>query len=327
MSRSFSRQELHQLVWSRPVRAVASEYGISDVAFAKLCRKHNIPLPPRGYWARVEAGYKPRVEPLPVRGFGMPEIIRTGRTYWDRYSAPPNLDEIDIPPPPEFAESEEELTQRVRKLVGAVSIPRNLDRAHHQIARLLQEDESRRQEQLRAKYVSLSNGPLFDFPFERRRLRLLSGLFMAFQRYGMNVIARKKDPDDFEVIVGELAVSLSADHPGISRYGWRHESDANRPASAAMTVEIKSHSTQPTHKKWTDQPNDPVEGQATDIVVSVIVFGELQYRNREIGHHKWLVQRKRYFPCRLTALATTDRFQTDASGQAAAALAKLKGSR
>ncbi|UVK50946.1 transposase [Mesorhizobium sp. AR02] len=36
---------------------------------------------------------------------------------------------------------------------------------------------------------------------------------------------------------------------------------------------------------------------------------------------------KRSFPRTLTALATTDRFQTDASGQAAAALRKLKGRR
>nr|WP_281411298.1 UvrD-helicase domain-containing protein [Mesorhizobium loti] len=41
----------------------------------------------------------------------------------------------------------------------------------------------------------------------------------------------------------------------------------------------------------------------------------------------WRYNRKRSFPRTLTALATTDRFQTDASGQAAAALRKLKGRR
>ncbi|WP_084555553.1 hypothetical protein [Mesorhizobium sp. LNHC232B00] len=40
-----------------------------------------------------------------------------------------------------------------------------------------------------------------------------------------------------------------------------------------------------------------------------------------------LVEGKRSFPRTWTALATADRFQTDASGQAAAALRKLKGRR
>lgn len=292
MKHPLSREELYKQVWTKPVREIASENGVSDVAFAKMCRKHDIPLPPRGYWARVSAGLKARVEPLPVRGFAMPEIIRAGRTHWDRYSTPSNLEEIDIPPPPEFTESEEELTLRVRKFVGAVSIPRNLDRPHHLIARLLEEDETRRQEQSTAKYVSLSNGPLFDFPFERRRLRLLSGLFAALHRQGINVISRKKDPDDFEVTVGEQTVSIKADHPGINRYGWRYDSDATRPASAPITVEIRHHNSSPVHKRWVDQPNDPVEGHATEIVVSIIVFAELNYRQREIGHHKWLAERK-----------------------------------
>jgi hypothetical protein len=59
------RSKLYELVWSKPVRDVAAEFGISDVALAKRCRAINIPLPPRGYWARVAAGQKPRRPPLP----------------------------------------------------------------------------------------------------------------------------------------------------------------------------------------------------------------------------------------------------------------------
>ncbi|WP_274627571.1 SH3 domain-containing protein [Arvimicrobium flavum] len=292
MQQSLSREELYQLVWARPVRDIASEHGVSDVGFAKMCRKHSIPLPPRGYWAKVGSGAKASVEPLPVRGFGMPEIVRSGRARWDRYSIPKNLEEMDIPPPPEFTESEEQLSVRVRKLIGTVSIPRDLNRPHHQISRLLKEDEVRRDKQSRAKYLSLSDGPLFDFPFERRRLRLLSGLFIALQREGMSVIARKQDPDDFEVTVGEQTIFIKADHPEPDRYGWRSDRDANRPASAPMTVEISHHRSSPTHKTWSDRPHDPVEGHATDIVVSVIVFAEMNYREGEINHHRWLVQHK-----------------------------------
>jgi len=58
--RELSREELFALVWERPTREIAKELGISDVAVGKLCEKLQVPKPPRGYWARVEAGQTPR---------------------------------------------------------------------------------------------------------------------------------------------------------------------------------------------------------------------------------------------------------------------------
>ncbi len=37
---------------------VAAEFQISDVGLAKICDRHRVPTPPRGYWAKVEAGQK-----------------------------------------------------------------------------------------------------------------------------------------------------------------------------------------------------------------------------------------------------------------------------
>ncbi len=59
-----SREELFALVWERPATEVARELGISDVALGKLCRRLQVPKPPRGYWARVASGKKPRRPPL-----------------------------------------------------------------------------------------------------------------------------------------------------------------------------------------------------------------------------------------------------------------------
>jgi len=44
---------------------LATRFGLSDVAVAKRCRKLNIPVPGRGYWARKSAGKHVRVTPLP----------------------------------------------------------------------------------------------------------------------------------------------------------------------------------------------------------------------------------------------------------------------
>src|SRR5262245_50789361 len=52
MNAEFSRKELYDLVWSQPMRTLAMGVGISDVALAKHCKKLNVPVPSRGYWAR-----------------------------------------------------------------------------------------------------------------------------------------------------------------------------------------------------------------------------------------------------------------------------------
>jgi hypothetical protein len=60
-----SRSQLYDEVWLTPMTKLARKYGLSDVGLAKICRKHNIPRPPRGYWARKEHGQKPSQTRLP----------------------------------------------------------------------------------------------------------------------------------------------------------------------------------------------------------------------------------------------------------------------
>ena len=61
----YSRQELYDLVWSTPASKLAPDFGISDVAIAKRCKKLEVPRPSIGYWARVAAGQTPPKTPLP----------------------------------------------------------------------------------------------------------------------------------------------------------------------------------------------------------------------------------------------------------------------
>lgn len=55
-----SRRDLYELVWSTPVTKLAEQFGISDRGLAKICERHRVPTPPRGYWAKLEAGAKPK---------------------------------------------------------------------------------------------------------------------------------------------------------------------------------------------------------------------------------------------------------------------------
>jgi integrase len=76
----FTREKLHELVWSEPVSTLAAKYGISDVGLSKACRRAGIPLPPRGYWAKVAAGQSAQkpVSLAPARpGMSVDVAIRT----------------------------------------------------------------------------------------------------------------------------------------------------------------------------------------------------------------------------------------------------------
>lgn len=53
---SFERQKLFEEVWATPLTKLAKAYGLSDVGLRKICVALDVPLPPRGYWARLAAG-------------------------------------------------------------------------------------------------------------------------------------------------------------------------------------------------------------------------------------------------------------------------------
>lgn len=43
-----TREELYEKVWNTPMQKLAMEFGLSDVGLAKLCKRHQIPVPGRG---------------------------------------------------------------------------------------------------------------------------------------------------------------------------------------------------------------------------------------------------------------------------------------
>ena len=63
-----SRDELYEQVWNEPITKLAKRYGLSDVGLAKTCKRHKIPIPGRGYWAKKASGkatIQAELPPLP----------------------------------------------------------------------------------------------------------------------------------------------------------------------------------------------------------------------------------------------------------------------
>lgn len=77
--RVYSREQFHELVWSRPMTELSKEFGLSDVALHKICRRHDVPNPPPGWWAKKTAGKKVVQARLPKLRDGISDrIVITG---------------------------------------------------------------------------------------------------------------------------------------------------------------------------------------------------------------------------------------------------------
>lgn len=100
-----TREKLYEEVWAEAMIKVAAQYGVSGSFLARVCRDLNVPCPPRGYWARLRAGYS-------VSRPELPKALPGGALEWSRDGVPRTAPR-PLPQPPD--PSERPATTRVRK--------------------------------------------------------------------------------------------------------------------------------------------------------------------------------------------------------------------
>ncbi len=169
---SVTRQELYELIWSQPVVKVASRFGVSDVAVAKACRRHNIPIPGRGYWARIEAGQELKRPPLPEPANASQRI---------EFSGGKEKSELEIESIlPEIAFERDPANQIV--VPDELTDPHQLVRRTRTVMRTAKTDEHHLLIPCEdALDVHVSKGQL------DRALRIMDGLIKALEKRGRNV--------------------------------------------------------------------------------------------------------------------------------------------
>lgn len=270
---TISREALYDLVWTEPVRTIAQRMGVSDVWLKKCCAKADIPVPDRGHWAKFRADKKVVRKKLPPRSPGMAADVAIG-TGPRSYPWPPNPEaELAAPPPtePTFAEPIETVAARIDQSLGKVRFARDLRSTHSLIRHLLDEDALRRLKPSNAPYRLRYSEPFFDSPFERRRLRILNNLFLALTRAGhqpwLNEQAR-----NVGVTVGSQKISFTLDHP---RARMQTNGRIQTPHEAYETLRLEISA---TGDSWTDDDSARIEDRHREIVLKLIVAGEVQYR-------------------------------------------------
>ncbi|MFM0472310.1 hypothetical protein [Paraburkholderia strydomiana] len=285
----FTRQQLYEQVWSEPMTTLAKTLGISGVGLAKACRRGDIPVPPRGYWARLAAGQRVARTPLPRRAPGMSDRVTVGagrpqafqperdERHHDNEDVDDSVKAELPPPPPVYDETLDEVDARIRRTLPAkFRFVRTLENAHPQIARLLREDDERREAITKNRYAW--DKPRFESRFEQRRLVFLSNLFVLLGRLDAQGSARGRDGRELNAHVGDQYVKFRVETLATLRPRTRAAGAKKEPMAIEVEVARWQHGEPEEKLFWRDDEDGKLENRLKEIGVAIVLAGERQYR-------------------------------------------------
>ncbi|MFA6148003.1 MAG: hypothetical protein WC899_07335 [bacterium] len=284
----YRREELYAEVWAEPVDKIAKRYGVSGVALAKTCRKLGVPLPPRGHWARIQAGQKIPVPPLPP--FAGKNEIRTSLQI-------PRTDPLD-------KDTERILTEDLGQSAAlpSIQVPKTLDSPHPLVRKTLSayRDGKVGEYGLLARTldaVDLRVGPAsLD-----RVLRIYDALFKAVEYLGgksgigelVGEYRRSKRPT-FVILLGEkveIAITEKTrrrDHvltpeelkdKAKGRYFYAPRYDYH--PTGELTFKIISIGGGSCKTEWTESSRRPLESNLGDVLEGIRRFAAHRIAERE----------------------------------------------
>ena len=264
-----TRAELYEKVWATPMRTLAKEFGMSDVGLAKICRKHNIPVPPVGYWRKKETGYKvnrPRL-PVPKEGVELLDIYIRERLR------------------PEF----EELTQQA---APEIAIPDELSHAL-----VLRSEKLLARGKLNERGLAISkNGALRHILVSReqlpRALKILNGLLLALHERGYLAFWPKEEGASLTVTVDGEPVRFSVSEVTDSLPHVLTSAEKSRPWSAPkydykltgrlqLQIDNLPLYMGPIRRTWADGKYQRVENCIGDFIVGLRVGSAAIKKNRQ----------------------------------------------
>lgn len=293
MGRHFTREELYELVWTKPRTALAKELGVSDVWIGKQCRAAHIPMPPPGHWAMAQSGKTPRRPALPTRLTGHRQELVVGETpstvRWGR------TEDLDEPiRPPVFVEEIDDQVKAALALIGKVAAKRDLSQAHCNLSRILA-----REAQRRSKFAHRGwsfDAPLFDDAMHQRQLRIFNSLSWALDRVSVGGEVFD-DPQWIQGLGTTHWLRLRLDFGGTSLDLRFLEPSSNarvigEKPPAATTLRVGNGKSDLPTAQWCDQQGNRLEQQLQTIAEALVRKAEVALRYEAQQHYQWRLERR-----------------------------------
>jgi hypothetical protein len=293
MGRSFTREELYDLVWTQPRTALAKKLGVSDVWIGKQCRAAHIPMPPPGHWAMAQSGQTRRRPPLPIRLPGYPSEVAIGESpSAARWGRPEDPNEPITAPV--FNEDIDAQVAAALALVGKVTAKRDLSQPHSSLSRILA-----REAQRRAKFADRGwslDAQLFDDAMHQRQLRILNSLSWALDRAsaGGEVL---DDPQWIQGLGTTHRLCLRLDFGGTSlvlRFlePSSHARVIGEKPPATTTLRVGNGRGDLPTEQWFDRQGSRLEQQLPTIAEALLRKAEVALRHGAQRHYEWRLERR-----------------------------------
>jgi hypothetical protein len=279
-----TRIELYEKVWATPMRTLAKEFGMSDVGLAKVCRKHNIPVPPVGYWRRKETGYKVKRPPLPPAKDGLERL-----DIYNRERLLPEFEELARQSAPKIA------------IAPDISHPLVL-----RSEKLLERGKLNERGLLISKSGALAH-TLVSREQLPRTLKVLNALLLALEERGQPASWPKEENAPLSVSIDGEAVRFSLSELTDGTPHVLSSSEVNHPWSAPkydykLTGRLQFQIANlppymgPIRRTWADGKQQRLEDCIGDFIVGLNIAAAAIKKNRqetEERHRRWEEERKR----------------------------------
>jgi hypothetical protein len=182
--------------------------------------------------------------------------------------------------------------ERVAKIIGKLTVPRDIRIWHSSIDRLLNEDDKRRERQLATRLPMSWDDPLFDSPFERRRLRILNTLFLAGARMNGKPTISGREARSIYLTFYQQHVGIRLDRSKRPNRG-RDATKPPAPNDTGLSLSIlEGLGSEKERVTWQDDDGGNLETRIEEIAVQLILSAECQYRESTIRGYQWRVERK-----------------------------------
>lgn len=263
-----TREQLYDLVWTTPLSKLAVGYAISDVGLKKLCARHGIPTPPRGYWAQRAAGRKLNRPKLPASKEDRPIHLQAaavaGQAMVKRDSLKAAIAEAKSP------ENSVLVADRLRSPSLLVREAKDLLEGSHL------DDHGLLERPFGCLDVRVSRAQL------KRALRIVDALIKASERRGWKVVVQSSDTF---VYVNEVAIALTIEEgletvelpvkPELtSSYSFHYNRRETRlRPSGYLTITLR----EPRHlrnysqqRNWREYENRALEDRLTYVIIGLL---------------------------------------------------------
>ena len=268
MGQTISRHKLFNLIWTKPTAKVAEEFGVSDVAIAKWCKRMKIPKPPRGYWAKKQVGKTVSTPPK------LKKLSKNG------------VDRIKWAPSPPTQPKEEVTRPQIATIAGSLESPHKLVKTTLGALRTGKPWGDRRI--IYPKRKGVLDIRVTQDSIERACL-LFDSLIKTFEAQGLHVSLKAGKHtsktvvlvDGYQIEIGINEQTKRVPIPHDPKRDYSYPSHDFVP-TGKLTFSVKSWSPG-IRSEWRDGKIKKIEGQIPSIIHSLRLIA--------VKHHQWELEK------------------------------------